>query len=254
MHCKTRKNWKRRVLSFRISKEDLPSVLRAIIIVCLLGKLFYDSWIGIIALSPLGFLYIRREQIRIRKDKKRKLGIQFKDAILSIAATQRAGYSAENAIGEAVHDMEMLHGKDADIVNELMRITQGLRNNLTLEEMLDAFARRADHADITEFAEIFRVAKRNGGNMTGIIADTADVIADKIETERQIHVIIAAKRLEAQIMEVVPLFIILYVGATNQGFFAPLYHSLFGVLFMSAALAVYLCAYLMTEKIIAIEV
>lgn len=219
-----------------------------------LGKLFYDSFFGILALCPLAVIYLKRERERIRKERVRRIGIQFKDAILSVAATQRAGYSAENAFVEAARDMALLHGKDSDIVEELHLIERGLNNNLTLEDLLTALSARWDHPDITEFAEVFRVAKRDGGNVNGVIADTAGLIADKIETERQIDVLIAAKRLEARLMEIVPLFIILYVGMTNRGFFAPLYHNAAGILFMTGALLAYLSAYWMTERIIAIEV
>lgn len=90
--------------------------------------------------------------------------------------------------------------------------------------------------------------------MTQVITDTAQVISARIEVEHQIRVITSAKRLEAALMEVVPLFIILYIGATNPGFFYPLYHNLFGILFMTVALGIYGFAYLTAERIIGIEV
>lgn len=184
----------------------------------------------------------------------RLLGIRFKDAILSVAASQRAGYSVENAFLEARHDMETLYGRDSDIYRELCVIGKGLTNAMTLEDMLQAFAARSGHPDILEFADIFRVAKRSGGNMTQVIADTAKIIGDKTEAERTIGVMLAAKRLESQLMEAVPLFIILYVGMANDGFFEPLYHNIVGIVIMSCALAVYLAAYIMIEKLITIEV
>ena len=62
------------------------------------------------------------------------------------------------------------------------------------------------------------------------------------------------ERLESQLMEAVPLFIILYVGTANDGFFEPLYHNIAGIVMMTCALAVYLAAYIMIEKLITIEV
>lgn len=56
----------------------------------------------------------------------------------------------------------------------------------------------------------------------------------KLDTEKEIAVMIAEKA-KARLMEVIPFFIILYIGLTNQGFFDPLYHNLSGIFIMSAA-------------------
>lgn len=249
-----KENWKRRGSRFPIRTHDIPSLIKGVLIIILLGRLFYDSWIACLALSPLLIPFLKRERALADAKRMRMLGIRFKDAILSVAASQRAGYSVENAFLEARHDMETLYGKESDIYRELCVIGKGLANAMTLEDMLHAFAVRSGHPDILEFADIFRVAKRSGGNMTQVIADTAKIIGDKTEAERRIGVMLAAKRLESQLMEAVPLFIILYVGMANDGFFQPLYHNIAGIVVMTCALAVYLAAYVMTEKLITIEV
>ena len=222
--------------------------------VLLLGRLFYDSWIAALLLSPLLVPFLKRERRLLLQKRRRITGIRFKDAIRSVAASQRAGYSVENAFLEARNDMASLYGSDSEICKELDVIGKGIKNALTLEDMLHSFAQRTKHPDILEFADIFRVAKRGGGNMTQVIADTVKIISDKAEAERQIGVIIAAKRTESRLMEAVPLLIILYIGFTNNGFFEPLYHNPVGIAIMTVALAVYLAAYLMIETIVDIEV
>lgn len=220
----------------------------------LLGRLFYDSFAASLVLSPLLIPFLKRERMQLQQNRRRTIGLQFKDAIRSVAASQRAGYSVENAFLEARSDMVSLYGKDSLICRELDVIGKGIQNALTLEDMLQNFAKRTGHPDILEFADIFRVAKRGGGNMTQVIADTVKIISDKAEAERQIGVIIAAKRTESRLMEAVPLLIILYIGLTNTGFFEPLYHNLIGMVIMTVALALYLAAYMMIESIIDIEV
>lgn len=220
----------------------------------LLGRLFYDSFAASLVLSPLLIPFLKRERMQLQQNRRRTIGLQFKDAIRSVAASQRAGYSVENAFLEARSDMVSLYGKDSLICRELDVIGKGIQNALTLEDMLQNFAKRTGHPDILEFADIFRVAKRGGGNMTQVIADTVKIISDKAEAERQIGVIIAAKRTESRLMEAVPLLIILYIGLTNTGFFEPLYHNLIGMVIMTVALALYLTAYMMIESIIDIEV
>ena len=241
-------------MRFPFTRDDIVPLAKGIGIVLLLGRLFYDSWIAVPVLAPLLIPFLKRERRMLQSKRRRMLGIGFKDAIRSVAASQRAGYSVENAFLEARSDMATLYGKDSLICRELDVIAKGIKNALTLEDMLQTFAQRTKHPDILEFADIFRVAKRGGGNMTQVIADTVKIISDKAEAERQIGVIIAAKRMESRLMEAVPLLIILYIGLTNRGFFEPLYHNVAGVIIMTIALLVYLAAYLMIESIIDIEV
>ena len=66
--------------------------------------------------------------------------------------------------------------------------------------------------------------------------------------------LISAKRMEARIMNLVPFFIIFYISLTSSGFFDPLYHNLFGIAFMTACAGLYITAYLMSERIVNINV
>ena len=253
MNWKKRESCKMRDLRFLPSKEDLLPLGKGCAIALVLGLLFYDSFLAVLLLTPLALLYVRKER-RVRKQNRiRTTGFQFKDMILSMAASQRAGYSVENAVLEAGRDMALLHGKNSIICREIALMAKGLANNRTLEDLFGDFAERSLHPDIREFADVIGLAKRGSGNLTGVIADTASIMAERIETERKIMVMIAAKKTEARLMEAVPLFIIFYVGFTNPGFFDPLYHNVFGIVFMTVALLVYLAAYRMIERMIDIR-
>ena len=128
------------------------------------------------------------------------------------------------------------------------------KNNIPLEKLLYNFGVESENKDILEFAIVFSVAKRTGGNLTEIISRTISVISRKIEVEKEIEVLVSAKRMEARIMNGVPFFIIFYIGLTSKGFFNPLYHNPFGIVLMTICMLVYLAAYLLSEKIINIVV
>jgi tight adherence protein B len=112
----------------------------------------------------------------------------------------------------------------------------------------------SQNSDIQDFAEVFSVAKRSGGNMTDIMGRTISVISRKIDVEKEIDVLTSAKRMEAGIMNLVPFFIIFYISITSPGFFAPLYHNLFGIILMTVCLIFYIFAYFLTERIVNIYV
>ena len=218
------------------------------------GELFYDSLLAVLFISPICLPWFVYQKKRQNERNRRLIGIQFRDAISSVLTCLKAGYSAENAFVEALHDMEMLYGKKSLICNALNRLKKGLKNNIPIEKLIYRMGRETKNPDIMDFAEVFAVAKKSGGNMTQIIGRTITVISEKIEVEKEIDVLISAKRMEARIMNMVPFFIIFYISLTSYGFFDPLYHNLFGIIFMTVCALLYAAAYLMSERIVNIDV
>ena len=234
--------------------NDIPYFAQGGVIVFLFGRLFFDSFIAMVVLSPGIILWTILQKHIDKTRKRRAIGIQFRDAIYSALTNLKAGYSIENAFVESQRDMELLYGAKSDIVYHLNIISKGLKNNIPLEKLIYGFGRECENTDIQDFAFVFRVAKRNGGNMTEIIERTIGVISQKINVEKEIDVLISAKRLEARIMNMVPFFIIFYISISRPGFFDVLYHNPFGIALMSVCMIVYVVAYLISEKIVNISV
>ena len=99
------------------------------------------------------------------------------------------------------------------------------------------------------FSTILSDAKRGGGNVSQIIRNTAELISDKVETTQEMMTLLQGRRLEQRVMEVMPFAISFYIGVTYPGYFASLYHNITGYIIMTACLAIYLCAYIVGEKI-----
>lgn len=220
----------------------------------IIGYFFYQSVWACFFLTPVIFLFLKEKRKELAKRRKQELSIQFKDAVLSVSANQKAGYSVENAFREAYRDMALLYGAESYICKELNYIAKGLDNNIVLEKLLFDFGVRSHVQDILQFADVFLIAKRSGGNMTEILAKTADTIEQKIAVDKEIQVLLSSKKMEQKIMNVIPFFIIFYIGITSKGFFDVMYHNLVGILIMTFCLIVYLAAFKISEKIVAIEI
>ena len=121
-----------------------------------------------------------------------------------------------------------------------------------MEQLLEKFAQNTGSSDIKDFAEIFKIAKRSGGDMGEIMEHTISIITRRIEIKEEIRMLTAAKKYEQNIMNLVPMGIIFYIRMTNPGYFNSLYHNAAGIAVMTAALSVYAAAYYMSEKILAI--
>ena len=90
--------------------------------------------------------------------------------------------------------------------------------------------------------------------MASIMEKTAAIIVHKIETDKEIRILLSAKRLEQKIMNLMPFLIMAYISLTSPGYFKGLYHCASGVMLMSICLLVYLAAYVMSIRIVSIEI
>ncbi|MBD5505687.1 MAG: type II secretion protein F [Lachnospiraceae bacterium] len=235
-------------------KEWLLYISEGMLLIAIVGYFFYRSWISCLCLTPMLYLFLKEKKRDLAGKRRQELGIEFKDMILAVSANQKAGYSIENAFRESYRDMEMLYGAEAVICLEMRYVIAGLDNNVVLEKLIYNLGQRSNLPDIIQFADVFYIAKRSGGNMTDILAKTAAVIEQKTETDKEIQVMISARKMEQKIMNMVPFLIIFYVSSTSRGFFDVLYHNVIGIMIMTVCLGFYMAAYLLSRRIVEIEV
>ena len=231
-------------------KEHVRYYSEAMLLILLVSYLFYHSVLAVGLIVPFYPIFLKIKAKRLLQQQKQELCQQFKETIFSVAAALNAGYSVENAWREAKVEMTQMFGEQALMVQELQHILAHLSMNVPLEELLYDFAHRSALEDVSSFCQVFFFAKRSGGDFIGIIHATAERIGQKIELQHQLAADLAARRLESQIMNVVPLVILLYLNLTSPGYFDVLYGNFAGICIMSACLIVYLAAYALSERML----
>ena len=147
-----------------------------------------------------------------------------------------------------------MYGVNAYMTVEMHYMNSGIRMNKPVEQLLYEFAMRSGCEDIVGFAEIFRFAKRSGGNFAKIIQNTARRIAEKQEVEREIATVLSGKRMEQKIMNAMPIALLAYLNLTSKEFLAPLYGNLFGAGVMTVAFVAYIGAFLLAWNMMEIEI
>lgn len=231
-------------------KEMLTNLVMIELVVIIVGKLFYGSFIAGVIISPLLMLIYKERKKQIIQRKTRQLEIQFKDMLVSVSDALKVGYSFENAIRECYRDMCSIYGVDSVICGEIKIMISQIKLNIRTQEVVDNFAKRVDLKNAKLFSQIFQVAKSTGGNMTEIIKSVTDDIVLKETTRDEITASVTEKRMEQRIMSVIPIFIILYITITTPGFLDVMYASVLGKLIMTGCIAAYVMAYLWGERII----
>lgn len=233
--------------------EQAVCIAKAMGLSMVIAYLFYQHWLGI-ALMPAIYFFLRKRAIRdgqaVRQE---KIATQFLDALRTVSASLLAGYSMENAWREASCEIKNLHGEGAVLLQELEEINRAVALNMPIEKMLDQFADRSGNNAIMSFAEVFAFAKRSGGNFALIIEETTEHMRAHHDTEREIQVLIASRKLEQSVMNVVPIFILTYLKLTSGEFLSPLYGNLFGICFMTVCLGLYGVTILLSDKILNIQ-
>lgn len=178
-----------------------------------------------------------------------ELNSQFKECILAVAASLKAGYAVENAFVDSRNDMKLLYGENSYIYTELEHIRRGLVINIALEELLADLAVRSGSDEIFQFAQVFVIAKKSGGRMPDIIQTTAGMIGRRIDARSEIHTLLSGRQMEQTIMKCMPFGILLYIGSSYPGYFDSFYHNWTGIGIMTGCLMVYLAAYVLGDKI-----
>lgn len=240
---------------YRFSKkEKLLNMLLFLALVGMIGYLFYRSvtaFVLLLGLFPF-FIKIRRENGK--KKRQQMLAEQFLSGMQSVATALTAGYSVETAFEEALKELENMYDEEALIIGEFRYIVTQLHMNRNLEELLCGLAIRSGIEDIRDFADVFSAAKRTGGNLISIIRNTILCVSQKEETRMEIQTCLSAKKLEQNIMSLVPCLILLYVQVMSPGFLDVMYHNVAGAIIMTICLILYGAAWYWGRKIVNIEV
>lgn len=248
-----RQEWKRRTGQDK-GKQFILWIVKGCCLIAVPGWLFFRSVplvLGLLLLLPLYLKFCRRESERAEQ---RRLKRGFSDALSAFSAALEAGYSAENAFAESVRDLAMLYPKDEPIRREFEYLQRQLKNNQSLEQAFSDMALRTGDEDMVCFSEVFAIAKRSGGDLVQVIRATERNIAERAEVKREIQTVLSAKRLEANIMNLMPCGILLYFLLCDSEYLSPLYEGIVGKVLMMVLLSVYLGCVWWSGKITEIKV
>lgn len=235
-------------------REDLRILAEWAGICAVTAWLFYDSVPAFVVLFLLLPVWVRFRKDSFLAKRRRLYAKEFEEGIEALSAAVSAGYSMEHAVGEALRDLRMVHGKDNSMMEELHEMTVQMSMNQSVEYLFWKLAQESGIADAASFADVFSAAKRTGGNLVEIMEQTAQTMEEKEAVNREIEVLLAGKKYEQQIMSMIPFGIIVYIRAGSPGYLDTLYHSLSGICIMTLCLVIYGMSIYLGNKVLRIEV
>lgn len=188
----------------------------------------------------------RRKLLRKRQDALRR---QFRDYLVSALSFLRAGYALENAMSGAEKEMVIMHGEEGMISREAARMSNQLKLSRSPEQLLNELGLRTEMPEAIQFAKVIRVAKRQGGDYLPVIKSMIRMMDESFSLEREIHTLLAGKRLEYFVMCLVPAGMLIYLNLSVPDMSAFLYRDK-GALLMSGFLLIYGAAVLLGDRML----
>ncbi len=236
-------------------KERIFYIVIAATVIYIVGFIFYRSYLISALLTPLAILYpkLRTREIIIKR--KNELNLQFKEALYALSSSLSAGKSIEMAFKDCLKDLVILYpAPDTYIIREFQYIIIRLDMNEIIEDALMDFANRAHLEEVSNFVDVFATSKRTGGNIVEIIKNTSKVIADKIHIKNDIETMLAEKKFEQKLLNVIPLGLIVILSLNASDYMEPVFNTIFGRVMMTVSIILLGTAYVISKKIMDIEV
>lgn len=228
-------------------------IIKSIGITCVIAWLLYRSMWALFLFPVVFFLMIKQEEKIKRDAKKNKLKEEFLHGIGVLNTSLQAGFSMENAWKEVERETKLLYGEQSEFYLELREVNNRVLHNIPIEKLLLEFAYKCKLEEMIQFAELMEYGKRSGSNWKHIIDVTVGQMLEKDEVKQQIEVIVAQKKMEQQVMNIMPLGILAFLQISAWDYMSVLYHNWFGVICMTIFLIGYTVAFYLSQRILKVD-
>lgn len=235
------------IMSFR---ERLFYIACAAVAIFAVAFIFYRNAVISFLPVPLALLYPRYKMHSIIAKRKKELNIQFKDMLYSLSSSMSAGKTVESAFREVLRDLSVMYPEpESFILTEVRRINARIGMNESVETAINDFAIRAKLEDVDNFANVFNICKRSGGNIAEVIKNTSSIINDRIEVAQEVDTMLAERKFEKKVLNVIPVLMILLLSFSAPDYMEPVFSTGAGRLTMTISLILLSAAWLVSAKI-----
>lgn len=217
--------------------------------------IFYHSFLpGSIGLVPFLFFFFKWVRKSLEQKQLQRVRHEFQELIQLLSGALRTGHSAENAMSEAAKQLQMMEGDSCYMVGILNIMLARISIGEPSEQVWMEFANQCGLEEIKEFAKAFALAKRSGASMPFILQKITNQLVLKVQTKSQIETMLAGKKFEQKIMNLMPAGILLYMSITSPELLRVMYETTSGRVIMTVCLSIYIAAYLLSDRITQIPI
>ena len=252
---------KKRIKYYECNMTKMEHIVAYIVFAVAIAVIFYVYYHSIIV-SVIGGLAVAVYQEKnyrktVIKKRQNKLRLQFKEFldVISISVSGGSGQSMENAVRDSLRELKMLFNENADIVREIELIVSDFDHaGIPMQDGFKELGERSQIDDIASFATVYATISGKTSDFGYIINQTRDIIKDKVEIKMEIETGINAAKSESNMMLVLPIILVVVMGAMGGGFLDSLFTTTTGRLAATFGLGCTYVSYLLASKATDIEV
>lgn len=236
-------------------KEKYGFTAAGYVMIFLMLYMFYRSIVFSFAGGFLVFI-VTPFFVKWKAERRRILLLtQFKDLLYSLSSYVAANLQLAEALEGSLENMKFLYDEDTPLVKELTYMVINIREHKENEiRLLKDFAERSHCEDIENFVQVYSACLITGGDLEKVLKNTIEILMDKITVEREIRTLTSQKKLEGNIITLMPLIVIMFLNVFSPDYLEPLYVTVSGRMIMTGALTGLIAAHIMTRKMTDIEV
>ncbi len=197
------------------------------------------------------FFPIRIEQLRTARQN--KLKSQFRDMLEAVTTSLGAGKNVQESFLAAYDDLKNQYEQGAYILNELREINNGLANGINVERLLASFGVRSGCEDIEDFANVFEICFRKGGNIRETVRITYEIISDKMAVAEEIQTVVSGSKSQQTLMLFMPVILIALIKMTSADFAANFVTPV-GLMATTAGIVIFAASYFVGRKVLDIKI
>lgn len=200
-----------------------------------------------------GIVFLKVRNGQLQEERQRKLKSQFRDMLEALTTALGAGKNVRDSFLAVYEDLQNQYEEDAYILQELKVIVDGQNNGINLEVLLKDFGERSGCEDIVDFAEVFEICFRQGGNIKDTVRNTGDIIGDKMSVAEDILTTVTGSKNEQYIMLVMPVVLIAMIKMSSEDFGSN-FTTPAGLISTTIGVVLFVASYFLGTKILDIKV
>lgn len=233
------------------AKELRGYFLKTYGVIFLCAYVFYKNLaIALIAglFSAAGLGVYRKS---LAEERRNQIRLQFKDMLYSMSSSITSGRHLQEAIGDSLETVTLIHGEDAILAAEIRNMRRLMNEtNCTAEDAMQDMADRSGVKEIADFTDVCVICQYTGGNLADMIAKAVMLLTQNIELQREKEVMLSQKKLECRILALMPVMVTAMINLASADYLSVMYTTVIGRLIMTAALSVNAASFLWSMKMI----
>lgn len=172
---------------------------------------------------------------------------QVPDALRCMEACLHAGLSLPQAFAEVAAEVP------SPAKESFARVSHDLELGYSMDEALARFHRLSGLPELGFVAMALDVQYVCGGSATPILRSAEDSVAHGLDLRRSLRVQTAQARLSAQVVSIMPFFLLALLSLVSPGFLNPFFADAQGVAVLALAISMQVTGVLMVRRMLAVE-